>query len=330
MMAHASLRWIKPVAPAAPQSGTMPRTIMGFVMAFTVPHQAGLALLSIAVFGLSAVPLEIQRRIVNDLTARTGLAPLIWLAAGYAGVALAEQTLKLLLNVYRGWLAESTVRDLRNRIRTVSPGTRAASAEGIGVEIAMIIEEAEPIGGFAAISVSEPLLQGGVLVSVVGYMLFLQPWIALMGLAFFLPQTIVIPLLQVAINRRARERIVEKRNMSGALADESNDTVPPAVDTAIGQIFTLNMGIYRLKFTMNLFMNLMYHFSVAAALCVGSWMVLEGRLDIGTVVAIVGGLGKLNDPWGDLVNWGREFSVVAVKYRLFADAVDWLSEPVAA
>ena len=35
-------------------------------------------------------------------------------------------------------------------------------------------------------------------------------------------------------------------------------------------------------------------------------------------------LGKLADPWGDMIDWGREFSVVAVKYRLFADAADWL------
>ena len=46
-------------------------------------------------------------------------------------------------------------------------------------------------------------------------------------------------------------------------------------------------------------------------------------------MAIVGGMGKLNDPWGDLVNWAREFSVVSVKYRLFADAAVWLGEPVA-
>ena len=81
---------------------------------------------------------------------------------------------------------------------------------------------------------------------------------------------------------------------------------------------------------MNLLMNLMHHLSVAVALCVGGWMALEGRIEVGTVVAIVGGLGKLNDPWGDLVNWAREFSVVAVKYRLFADAADWLAEPVPA
>jgi ABC-type bacteriocin/lantibiotic exporter with double-glycine peptidase domain len=87
------------------------------------------------------------------------------------------------------------------------------------------------------------------------------------------------------------------------------------------------MGIYRFKYSMNLLMTLMHHFSVAVALCVGGWMALEGRIEVGSVVAVVGGLGKLNDPWGDLVNWARELSVVAVKYRLFAEAVDWLAEP---
>ena len=37
-------------------------------------------------------------------------------------------------------------------------------------------------------------------------------------------------------------------------------------------------------------------------------------------------MGKLNDPWGDLVNWGRELSVVEVKYKLFVAALDRLSE----
>jgi hypothetical protein len=49
---------------------------------------------------------------------------------------------------------------------------------------------------------------------------------------------------------------------------------------------------------------------------------VAGRIEVGTVVAVVSGLGKLNDPWGDLVNWAREWSVDSVKYRLFADAVN--------
>ena len=302
----------------------MPGTIMGYVLAFTGIHQAGLAVLSVAVFILSAVPLELQRRIVNGLTHKDAFETITWLALGYAAVALTEQLLKLSLNVYRGWVAESTVRRLRDTVCSMVTAAHVGSAESAGVEIAMVLEEAEPIGGFTGISVSEPLLQGGILVSVVGYMFVLQPWLALLGLAFFLPQTVFVPLLQGAINRRARDRILIKRDVSAAIADGRLEAGAGREHGPIQRIFALNMGIYRLKYLMNLLMNLMHHLSVAVALCVGGWMVLEGRIEVGTVVAVAAGLGKLNDPWGDLVNWAREFSVVAVKYRLFAEAADWL------
>ena len=303
----------------------MPRTMMRYVIASTGIHQAGLAALSVAVFGLSAVPLELQRRIINGLTHEAAFETIAWLAAGYAGVALVEQLLKLFLNVYRGWVSESTVRRLRESVCGMVKGVHAASAEDAGIEIAMVLEEAEPIGGFTGISISEPLLQGGILFSVIGYMLTLEPWLVAIGLAFFLPQTIFVPLLQNAINHRARRRILVKRDVSGFIAAP---LVPAtgaqwALDR-IWLIFGLNMGIYWLKYAMNLLMNLMHHLSVASALCAGGWMVLQGHIEVGTVVAVASGLGKLNDPWGDLINWAREFSVVDVKYRLFADAAEWL------
>ena len=229
--------------------------------------------------------------------------------------------------MYRGWIAESTVRSLRRTISEADIGGDTMAAPlpvDAGVEIAMILEEAEPIGGFTALSVSQPLLQGGILASVVVYMLALQPSLALLGLVFFLPQVVFVPLFQRSINRRARRRILTKREISGTIAEGNIETGPEVEASGIQQIFALNMGIYRLKYVLNLLMNLRHHLSVAVALCVGGWLVLQGHAEVGTVVAIVGGLGKLNDPWGDLVDWAREFSVVRVKYRLFTEAANWL------
>ena len=45
----------------------MPRTPIAHVLSFTGKHQAGLAFLSVAVFMLSAVPLELQRRMINTI-----------------------------------------------------------------------------------------------------------------------------------------------------------------------------------------------------------------------------------------------------------------------
>ena len=295
----------------------LPKTIAGFVVRFSGRHQIGLAILSIAVFALSAAPLELQRRIVNDAIKNGMVDRIIWLAAAYAGVALAEQCLKLVLNVYRGWVAENSVRLLRREVAKLHEHT----ADETGIGLAMMVSEVEPIGGFVGISVSEPLLQGGILASVIGYMVFLEPWTAVLSMAFLGPQMVFVPLMQFAINRRAEARIRTIRELSG----EVIGTGIPA-DTKIEQIFTFNMGIYKIKYSMNLAMNLMQYFSVAAALGVGGWFVALDRIQVGTVVAVVSGLGKLNDPWGDLVNWGREFSVVGVKYRLFVAAVKKLTD----
>lgn len=303
----------------------MPRSIIDYVLRYTGKHQLGLAALSIAVFLLSAVPLELQRRIVNAIVEHGAFTTVFWLALAYPGVALAEQSLKLVLNVYRGWVAEDAVRMLRTTVgSSADVAAGEATADDTGVEISMILDEVEPIGGFMGISVSEPLLQGGILVSVIGYMLFLDAELALLCLAFFLPQMVFVPLLQSAINRRAQSRILTKRGISGRIISSAaaNTHQWAWAKEPIERVFTLNMGIYKLKYSMNMLMNLMHHSSVAVALCIGGWLALEGRIEVGTVVAMVGGLGKLNDPWGDLVNWARELSVVNVKYRLFADVVN--------
>ena len=48
------------------QCPVLPQTIMGFVIRCSGRHQIALAVLAAGVFGLSSVPLELQRRIVND------------------------------------------------------------------------------------------------------------------------------------------------------------------------------------------------------------------------------------------------------------------------
>ncbi len=315
---------------------SMPATILGFVLHSSGRHQAALAVLSVLVFLLSAAPLELQRRVINVLVDRGAFETVLWLAAAYVGVVLSEQSLKLCLNVYRGWVAEDSVRRLRSLVGEYADrATRDVSGEEAGVEISMVLEEAEPIGGFTGVSLSEPLLQGGVLASVIVYMLYLDWRMALLGLAFFLPQVVFVPLLQRAINRRAQSRILVKRGISGGLVSRIS-AGRGASDGRIGwgwtqdpieRVFTLNMGIYRIKFTMNLLMNMMHHLAVGSALCFGGWQVLQGKIEVGTVVAVVAGLGKLNDPWGDIVNWARELAVVGVKYRLFAGVLEGLVTP---
>lgn len=313
---------------------TLPSGLFRYVLAVSGRHQLALLALSVSVFLLSAVPLEIQRRVVNGAFHNGELAPIVWLALVYFGVALTQGGIKLGLTVYRSWVGEVAVLDLR---RLVSQLTGDAARHGkkeqaAGTEISMILSEVEPIGGFVGISISEPVMQAGILLGVFGYLLFLQPLLALLCLAAFSPQLVFVPMMQRAINRRTGERIQTLRSVGGNIVGAHASGSPSAMaqDLRIEHVFTLDMGIFRLKYTMNFLMNLMHHFGVAIALGVGGYFVVQGRIEVGAVVAFVSGLDKVSDPWGDLVNWFREMTLAQTRYRLLARGFDWIVKGSAA
>lgn len=304
----------------------LPQSLFRYIWRASAKHQVWLCVLSVIVFALSAVPLELQRRLVNDAIARGALDAILWLAIAYAGVSLAEGGTKLLLNIYRSWVSERAVQDMRHGIGGLTVRTAAAAdtAKTGGVEVSMMLSEVEPIGNFVGMSISEPLLQGGILLTVFGYLAYLEPWLALLALGIFSPQLVIVPLLQAAINRRVERRIETLRKVSGGIvgAAANGEAVPEkAQNRKIDHVFRLNMGVYKLKFSMNFIMNLMHHLGVATVLGVGGWHAVQGTMEVGTVVAFVSGLGKVNDPWRDVVNWYREMMVVRVRYHLVADGV---------
>ena len=278
-------------------------------------------------FFLEVVPLELQRRVVNDLVKNRPYRWVIMLCVVYAGAVVVQGGTKLALNVYRGWVGERARRDLRRRIHAAveAPHASSPAAEAEGIAISMIVAEVEPIGGFVGESVSEPLQQGGILLSVLAYLIHLEWSMALAAFALFVPQFLFVPLLQAAVNWRTGARVQLLRQLGIGVIDRNNGH-GRADDQRIDRVFALDMGIFRLKFTMNFLMNLCNHLQIISALLVGGWWVYTDRLEIGGVVAFISGIGRLKDPWDDLVNYFRDLSITHVKYRLLANAVNQLNE----
>ena len=311
-----------------PRPGRFARIgLYGYIWATSRRAQVLLALLSIFIFLLDLVPLELQRRIVNEAIGQKAFAALIWLCGIYAVTTLVQGVAKLTWNVYRNAVGEATSRRLRLEtfaaaLRHPEPDT--TTREGVGISI--ILSEADPVGLFVATSVSEPVLHGGVLLSVFGYLIYLQPMMAIVALALFVPQCFFVPLVQKAINRRTEDRIQVMRGLS---ADIVAETAQGALEheersyrRRVGSIYSLNMQIYRRKYAMNFLINLFYHFGTVGILLVGGWLVMQGETEVGTVVAFISGLTKVNDPWNDLVTFFRDMTNARVKYHLIAKVLD--------
>jgi ABC-type bacteriocin/lantibiotic exporter with double-glycine peptidase domain len=135
-----------------------------------------------------------------------------------------------------------------------------------------------------------------------------------------------VPLVQKAINQRTEARIRVMRRLSADIVAETAEGVlereARSYTRRVRDIYSLNMQIYRRKYATNFLINLLYHFGTVGILLVGGWFVMQGRTEVGTVVAFVSGLTKVNDPWNDLVTFFRDMTNARMKYRLIAGVLN--------
>ena len=304
-----------------------------YIWKVSARDQVRLSLLAVALFLIELAPLELQRRIVNGAIEGRGFEFVALLCLAYVAVALVHGGLKLVMNVYRGSVSEAANRRLRMQINppAAAATAKAAAAEDEGVKISIIVSEVESVGAFVGSSFSEPLLNAGILLSILGYMIYTQPWMALVAFLIFCPQLLFIPYLQEAINRRTRRRIETMRALSVDIVDEAADRAGVRTHQAflrrIGNVYRLNMQIFRRKYGMNFLMNLLYHLGIIGILAMGGWLVLQGRTEVGTIVAFISGLNRMNDPWGDLVDFFRNLTNTGLKYRMIAAELAKQSKP---
>jgi ABC-type bacteriocin/lantibiotic exporter with double-glycine peptidase domain len=187
----------------------------------------------------------------------------------------------------------------------------------------MVAAETEDLAGFVGDSFSFPLLQGGTAAFVVGYLLWVQPTIAVFGILLYLPQLVVVPAGQAAINRWAARHVRLVRQIGDlialpfAAASGAAATYRHLVDDS----FDARVAIYRIKFFLTFFGNFLDAIGPLIVLTVGGWLVMRGRVDVGTLVVFISGFQKLADPWDQLTNFYRMLSNARVKYRLIADTL---------
>ena len=286
-------------------------------------HQAGLALLAVLIAGLGLVPLELQRRIVNDAIDQQNHELLLLLGGTYAGVVIAQATLKYALRMYQGWVSESAIKNSRERLAQIDEARRTASSpEGPGKAVSVIGNEVDQLGGFVGNAVSDPLVNGGNVLAVFVYMMVIEPQLAAASLIFLVPQFITVPLLQRLVNRLVEKRIGLLRRLNELIAgggqQAADDGQPSEEVRSMLQIYRNRMRTYGLKFASKSLVNLFNGAAPVAALVVGGYLVIDGQTSIGTVVAFISGFERIADPVRQLITFYSMASQIRVRFDMIA------------
>jgi ABC-type bacteriocin/lantibiotic exporter with double-glycine peptidase domain len=290
----------------------------------TARQQLLLIALSVTVAVLAVAPLRFQQLIVNRLVEGADIRRVAWLCAGFLAVALLNAVVKFALNLRLSVVGESIVLLVRERLYAMYVGNAALPATGTprrGTLVTMLTAEAESVGSFAGSAIASPLMQIGTLISVIGFILVSQPWLGVLALGVVLPQAGIVVAMQRRLNHRVRERVQSLRDASDRISESDLARVEDEIVADFRDVFETGRRIHILKLSTKLALNAISVTGAVGLLFLGGWLVLRGRSDVGTVMASLTGLARIEGPWRELVAFFRHASTVRVKYAMLVSAV---------
>ena len=287
-------------------------------------QQSLLIVMALLVAALAAVPLKFQQLVINGLVYGGDVSLLLSLCIGFFGAVLLSAALKFLLGLRQSTVGERVVLLIRERLYgNCVADARIGGEEAMqrGALLTMLAAEAEVVGAFAGAAIATPLVQVGTLVSVIGFIAASQPWLGILALAVVVPQAAIVVGLQERINQRVRDRVRSLRSVSNRISESDLARVEDEVCLDFRSIFDARRRIFLLKLSSKFALAAISAAGKVGILFLGGWLVLRGQSDVGTVVASLTGLTRIEGPWRDLVSFFRSASTVRVKYELLAGAL---------
>lgn len=229
---------------------------------------------------------------------------------------LLHGAIKYAANLSQGRLSESVLRRLR---LTVYGEWRRRNRPGGGPQlIPLLVQELEPIGGFAGEALVLPVLQGGSFLTILTFMLVQDPVLGAAAITLLPVQLALIPRLQRRINALARDRVKEVRRLGHMLGKEEASPHPQnlrRVFQSLETIQRIRFELFRRKFFMKGLNNFVSHMTPFFFYTIGGFLVLNGELSFGALVAVLVAYKDLSSPLKELFNYYQTMEDAKVRYE---------------
>jgi ABC-type multidrug transport system fused ATPase/permease subunit len=190
----------------------------------------------------------------------------------------------------------------------------------------MLTGEVEPLGGFIGEAVALPAFQGGTLITILIFMFAQDPILGCAAIALYPFQMYVIPKLQRRVNLLGKARVRQVRYLAerigettGGVRDlRANDATQHELarfSKDLGRVFDIRFDIYKKKFFIKFLNNFLAQLSPFFFYSIGGYLVIQGDLTLGALVAVIGAHEKLYAPWKELLGYYEMMWDAAIKYE---------------
>ncbi|MGL6210806.1 MAG: ABC transporter transmembrane domain-containing protein, partial [Paracoccaceae bacterium] len=270
------------------------------------------------------------------------MSMLFALSGVFLGLVIVNGLFKFYINTYKGRLGERLLRRIRfelvDRILRFPPETFKRLK---GAEVSsMVKDEVEPLGGFTGDAFVAPFLLGGQAATALLFIFLQSFWLGMITAALVAVQFTIIPRMRRRLLVLGRERQLTARQLAGRVSEivegigsvhayDTSNYERADIASRLGRIFKIRFDIYQWKFLVKFINNFLASVTPFLFYSVGGYLALNGRLDIGQLVAVIGAYKDLPGPLKDLIDWDQNRQDVQVKYTQVVNqfAIDGLLDP---
>ncbi len=322
----------------------MEKSLFKFIWKYSKKEQLVQLLITLLIFPVLFVSLELPKRIINDAIGGNGenttifwfsftqVQFLTFLCAGFLLAAVTNLILTIRLNTMKGVLAEQLLRRLRyqllNRILQFPRSYFQSTSQG--ELVSMVTSEAEPMSKVMGDILSQPILLIGQILTILTFLFSQSFWFGIAAIALIPFQGYFIPKMQRKINLLNKNLTQEARNLSASIGETAAAVSDIRINggtryrmsmfsMCLGKLYDMRFDRYQKKFFMKFTNTIINQLTRFFFYSFGGYLAIQGHISIGSLVAALAAYKDMSLPWKDLQAFYNETQDMAIKWDILIE-----------
>lgn len=315
------------------------RSLFSWVLSSNIKLQIALLLIILITVAARVVPLEMQKKIINEAIFLKK-HELLWIYCGiYLAAVLVSTLFKYLTNVIQTILGQRALAEMRRAVyhHILTLPVNFYRKTQPGMVVSSLVTELATAGDFVGMAIAIPVTNILTLLAFGGYLFWLNPLLAAVSLSIYPVVLILIPFLQARANEANKKRV----DITRALSDKIGESISGIHEIHTNGAYAIENrkfdGIVERLRKVRVIWNL-YRFGVKTAnnllnslspfliFIIGGYLALRGELALGALVAFLSAQEKLYDPWKELLDFYQSYQDATVSYRRVMEYFDAVPE----
>lgn len=304
------------------------RSIFSWIFPGNVHLQIILLFIIVVMVFARVLPLEMQKRIVNEAINLRKFDLLLLYCGIFLVAVIFSSVLKFLTNVIQTLIAERTTARMRKALYghiITLPLTFFRKTQP-GLVVNALVTELTLPGNFVGMAIATPATNLLTLTAFAGYLLWTNWLLGLVSLSIYPIILFIIPMLQNRVNRANRKRVDISRTFSSRIGESvsgiheiqgngaytiENKKYGALVDSLFKTRVVWNLFRFAVKSSNGFFTSL----GPFLIFLLGGWLTIKGQLELGALVAFLSAQEKLFDPWKELIEFYQAYQDGVVTYK---------------